>query len=328
MRVKRIRTDSCLIAQLNIAVRSLQRECVSVGSTGWPDGIRVLDGRMSPLQEEFDMSRMRSTIQWTVGSVVALACLAVAACTDGPTQLDQTTDIGQAIANAKGGNGGGGGGGKPPSDGPTGEPAMFNQFTGAVSTDPLLTSYTDGVSLVKADIESDGRAWLQTFDGNIKKQDIARRLCVDLSDMSSGPMNQADWDAFQGRVSDLGLSLNAVCVAATLHTRDHSNGGGQMLDMDVGDEAYSGGKIVLTELASSSRNSWEWRLIFDTFEGPSPGEGVCITHLTADTWTVANDCTAGTQTIDGTVELWRSNRGLTHVADFNFAFSLALTTDF
>lgn len=268
------------------------------------------------------MSRTHSSAPW---GVVPLACLAVAACMDLPTEPVEPNGIEPAVSYAKVGKGG-----KPDTE-PSDVPAIFDQFSGAISSDRGIEGFTDGISLVKADIESDGRAWLQTFTGSLRKgDDIERRLCVELFDRTA-LLSESDWGDFQN-VAGVDLATDMLCVYATLHTRNHSNGGDKMLDMAVGDMAYAGGKIALTELASSSRNSWEWRLIFDTYPmDPDGAPGVCITRLPDQdgrrAWRLSNGCSAAGVDIDDTVELWHfvGKGDPVHVADFTMPFALVVT---
>jgi len=281
------------------------------------------------------MSRTHSSAPW---GVVPLACLAVTACTDLPTEAVQPNGVGPAVLYANGGKGG------KPNAGSSDIPAMFDQFSGAISSDRGSEGFADGLDFVKADIESDGRAWLQTFAGNVREgEDIVRGLCVDLSTFAPDGEPEVEgehWTAFQEAAQPYWVEgvEDKLCVSATLHTRNHSNGGDKMLDMAVGKTAHAGGKIALTELASSSRNSWEWRLIFDTYPmDPAAAHGVCIERLADITrppdttpkrsWRLSNGCTAAGGSVDDTVELWRfiGKGDPVHVADFTMLFALVVT---
>jgi hypothetical protein len=206
------------------------------------------------------------------------------------------------------------GGGKPP---PAEQdiPVELHGFVGGVS------SYGD--RNLPADVKTDGRLWMVMEPG--RRDPDPLRLCVDLP-APTAVLSSSDLDDFVAAGAVIGAENCFTSI--TLHTRDESVAGG-LYSQEPGTSLLAGGKIVLKDLASSRKNSWEWRLLFDTGGGnpdqSQAGRGVCVDRHDVDNWTVRNGCDVGGVVADDMIELWRVSGAWTHVADFQIPFRLEAT---
>jgi len=242
-------------------------------------------------------------------SVAALACLAVAGCTDGPTMLDASPDPELTVANAKGGKGG------PPKQSDYALEVIFADGTDGIRSDGN-PAYVHGDQFVSAVIRTNGMLYFQTFKGK-RRDPVLRGLKVDLSSQEAihSPDDLAEFAA------EVGAAWPVFTSDVTLHTRDTDGGLYTMADGTLVD----GGKIGFNDYGDGS---WEWRLLFDNRVGDPPvadGVGLCVTRA-GDTWTVTTDGGEACEGVDSVTGLWRVQSGVfTHVADFNTPMHLTLT---